>query len=284
MLLWFLALFHILHTITAWGLLLALPLAFQKHTKKWLRASYRERWFVDKRWHSMAIFLAWILLSILTLNYLSVIRPFPIGWDDLGRYINGPRQISLYGQIIPTMSTIQWEYVTALGYLLFGYSSNFSATTATGINWLSGLFAVLAIFTCTRALFGPGTGILAALFYYTLPMVGHFSFADMKTENALLFFGAVGLIAVFEYLSEKAHFRSDLPTEASAQAGGLPAVAPPERKELLPQGQSYGGQPSQSEGWCRRRDSNPHTRRYVLLRHACLPIPPLRHIDHFSSS
>jgi len=42
--------------------------------------------------------------------------------------------------------------------------------------------------------------MLAALFYYALPMVGHFSFADMKTENAILFFGVLGLMSVVLYL------------------------------------------------------------------------------------
>src|SRR5512134_2989012 len=32
------------------------------------------------------------------------------------------------------------------------------------------------------------------------------------------------------------------------------------------------------EGWCRRRDSNPHGFLHTPLKRACLPVPPLRQV------
>ena len=37
------------------------------------------------------------------------------------------------------------------------------------------------------------------------------------------------------------------------------------------------GRRADGEGWCRRRDSNPHGFLHTPLKRACLPIPPLRH-------
>ena len=202
-LLWLLALFHSLKTFPAWVLLLAIPAIFYRDSVHFARVLWKKKWEVKIAFHSSGLLLFWLLISLLALNYLTVIRAFPIGWDALGRYINFPRQMSLYGFIIPGMFNAQWEYLTSLGFILFGYTSAFSATLAQTINWMSGAFAVFAIYVCTRLILGERSGLLAGLFYYSLPMVGHFSFMDMKTENALLFFGTVGVICVFEFLRDR---------------------------------------------------------------------------------
>ena len=197
MVLWVAALFHSLTAIVAWGVLFAIPILGYRYALYWLRHTVKTRWDVELPFHSARLLLLYLLLSLLAFNYLTVIRPFPIGWDDLGRYINLPRQLSVAHQILPSIPAIQWEYLTSLGFLLFGYFSTFGAVLAQQINWMAGVFAVLAVYLGTKILLGSRAGLLAALFYYLLPMTGHYSFADMKTENALFFFGVVGLIAVF---------------------------------------------------------------------------------------
>ena len=202
-LLWVFAFFGILLQLPVWGLLLLIPLLLFRETWYWLKTLSQKTWQVQCSFHALSLFLAWLLISYLMFNFLTVIRPFPIGWDDLGRYINLPRQLSSFGSIIPGLTSMQWEYLTSLGFVLFGYSSTTGSVLAQEINWMAGLFAIFSIFLCTRLILGGRTGILAALFYYTLPMVGHFSFADMKTENALLAFGALGFVAVLLFLSER---------------------------------------------------------------------------------
>jgi len=195
-LLWLLALFSQMKALPAWSLLVAIPLIGYRFGLYWLKTAYFHSWRQQSSLYALSLFLVWLLVSYLMFNFLTVIRPFPIGWDDLGRYINLPRQLSSVGSIIPGMVSMQWEYLTSLGFVLFGYGSTMGSVLAQQINWMAGLFAVLAVFLCTRLLLGARTGILAALFYYTLPMVGHFSFADMKTENALFAFGVLGFVAL----------------------------------------------------------------------------------------
>lgn len=198
--LWLLALFHALNQWVVWGLLIFIPIVGYEPSLKWIRSAAKTKWEVRESFHSIRVLLLWFLISYIAFNFLTVIRPFPIGWDDLGRYINLPRQLSVMNQVLPGISAIQWEYVTSLGFVLFGYFSDFGATLAQQINWLAGLFAVLAVYGFTKMILGPRAGLLAALFYYMLPMVGHFSFADMKTENALFFFGVVGLMCIIHFL------------------------------------------------------------------------------------
>ncbi len=145
----------------------------------------------------LSIILGWLLISYLALNFLNVVRPFPIGWDDLGSYLNRPRLLASYGSFIPSMSFIQWEYLSAMAYTLFGLDSAIGATFAMQTNWLAGALSVFTLFVFGRMFLGARAGFLAAIFFYFLPMTGHFSFADMKIDNASFFLSAASLVAIF---------------------------------------------------------------------------------------
>ncbi len=195
--LWTVAALKIYSPLIVLALLLLLVLALM--LSKDFRASVRlltTRWTVELSWYDVRLLLAWLLLTYLALNFLSVIRPFPIGWDDLGVYLNKPRQLVSYGFLIPQMGSFQWEYLTSLSFLLLGYDNTFAATQAMVINWGAGALAVLSVFAFCR-MFLPRGAWLAAVLYYVLPLVGHFSFADMKIDNAVFAMGAFAFLCMF---------------------------------------------------------------------------------------
>lgn len=201
-LLWLMALIGVYNAYVGWGLMLLLPVLLFKDSLYWLQSSVRRKWTYDAPAYAGALVLGWLLVSYLALNFLNVIRPFPIGWDDLGKYINQPRLLVSYGHFIPQLGAFMWEYVTSLGFLLFGYGDVFQgqvfgATLSMLINWAAGLLAVLSVYAFGRLYLGPQRGLLAALLYYALPMVGHFSFADMKVDNAVFFMGTLAALAAF---------------------------------------------------------------------------------------
>lgn len=193
-LLWILAIAHIIRMPVAWTLAVLVPVIGFRHALYWFRQCVREQ---DETFRYIGVFLCWLLLSYLALNFLTVIRPFPIGWDDLGSYINRPRLMVSYGSFIFSMAPFQWEYLTSLGFLLFGYGSAFGATASMMVNWFAGLLATLLVFVFVRTFLGERHGLLSALLYYTLPLVGHFSFADMKVDNGVFSMGALGTFALF---------------------------------------------------------------------------------------
>jgi len=180
-----------------WGLMLLIPALLWRDVRYWMRSAWDRQFHYDEAWYAAMLPLVWLLLSLLALNFLNVVRPFPIGWDDLGRYLNVPRLLVSYGFFIPQLATFQWEYLTSLGFLLFGYDSTFAATASMMINWSAGLIAVFVVYTFGRLMMGPKHGVLAALLYYVLPMVGHFSFADMKVDNAVFLMGSLAVMALF---------------------------------------------------------------------------------------
>lgn len=218
-LLWAIALAGLYVSTVGWILLLVLPVAGFVHSRHWLETLWSTRWEVDLRPWSLRMVVAWLLVTYLALNFVNVVRPFPIGWDDLGRYLNQPRLLVSYGAFIPTLSTFSWEYVTSIGFLLFGYDSIFGATLSMLINWSAGLLAVLSVILFGRSYMGEGRGVLAALLYYALPMVGHFSFADMKVDNAVFAIGSLSLFAGFVALSPP-----DQDEEHPSEEGGVPAL------------------------------------------------------------
>ncbi len=180
-----------------WGLLLLIPGLLYKDALYWARSAWDRQWQIDDKPYGSMIIVGWLLVSLLALNFLNVVRPFPIGWDDLGRYLNMPRLLVSYGFFIPQLASYQWEYMTSLGFLLFGYDNVFAATASMMINWSAGLIAILTVYVFTRYFLGPKHGLLAALLYYALPVVGHFSFADMKVDNAVFTMGTLALFALF---------------------------------------------------------------------------------------
>ncbi|MFH1443861.1 MAG: hypothetical protein ABIG34_00530 [Candidatus Peregrinibacteria bacterium] len=195
--LWFLAVAHLIVAPAVWIFVLLVPVLAYKDVLYWWRALTQPRETREIRWLSGEVVLMWLLLSYLALNFLTIVRPFPIGWDDLGSYLNRPRLMVSYGYFIFSMAPFQWEYLTSLGFVLFGYNSIFGATTAMAVNWTAGLLAVLAVATFARHFIGRNAGVLSALLYYTLPLVGHFSFADMKIDNAIFTMGTLSMLSIF---------------------------------------------------------------------------------------
>lgn len=198
-LLWLLALLGVYTQAVGWVALCALPFACYRASLEWLRRLRDTQWEVRGEVWGIGVFLGWLLVSYLAFNYLHLIRPFPLGWDDLGSYMNRPRLLVSYGHAIPSIPVFQWEFITSLGFLLYGFGSSMGASVSMLMNWMAGIYAVAAIIVFVRTYLGRG-GVLSALLYYTLPLVGHFSFADMKIDNALFFFIVSGLLALFLFL------------------------------------------------------------------------------------
>lgn len=201
-----------------WGVALLIPALLWRDVLYWLRSAWEREWAYDEPWYAGVLPLAWLLIGLLALNFLNVVRPFPIGWDDLGRYINVPRLLVSYGFFIPQLATFQWEYLTSLGFLLFGYKSVFAATASMMINWSAGLIAVITVYAFGRTMMGPKHGLLAALLYYVLPMVGHFSFADMKIDNAVFLMGSLAVFALFLGIFPATSEQGDAELEEHEQA------------------------------------------------------------------
>ncbi|MBI1813309.1 hypothetical protein HY285_03775 [Candidatus Peregrinibacteria bacterium] len=234
--LWTLAISSLYTANVGWILVIAVPILCYRSAWYWIQKFYWSETQHDVSWYDLSILLLWLIVSYLAINFLTVVRPFPIGWDDLGSYLNRPRLLVSYGSFIFSMSQFQWEYLTSLGFLLFGYTNPFAATASMIINWTEGLLAILSVFLLANTFFGKRKGLLAALLYYSLPLVGHFSFADMKIDNAVFTMGALATFTLFTHLFDAEEPQSFAHAQAQADENvlgqnGLPTVAPRRRGE-----------------------------------------------------
>ena len=198
--LWTVAVLGVFMPAVGWGLIVGIGAIFRRDMVYWIRTIFGWRVEIDlmrrENWPEMVTMF--FLVSVLALNFLTVVRPIPIGWDDTVSYLNRPKMLVEYGKFIAPMSNPGWEYLTALGFLLFGTERG--AGAAMMANWVAGVFAVGAIGVWVRRFSGRGWGVMAALLYYSMPMVGDFSFSDMKIENGVFAVGAISLYAAWLFL------------------------------------------------------------------------------------
>lgn len=227
-LLWLFAILSVYSMPVGWSLAVIVPLVGYRQTLYWFRSFLNTEWSVHQTLKSITVPLVWILFSYLALNFLNIVRPFPIGWDDLGSYVNRPHLLVSYGKFVFSMASFQWEYLTSLGFLLFGFNSWFGATAALAANWAAGVVAILFTYTFARTFLGEYRGVLSALVYYMLPVVGHFSFADMKIDNAVYSMGTLATFLIFLWLfyqRDEEEVREPLPLTWLVLAGFFAGLA-----------------------------------------------------------
>ena len=151
----------------------------------------------------------WIHLKLLSIEFwfffitflfgialINVIRPMPIGWDDLGVYMNFPKIIALSGELLAGSWMYAWQLITSTGFL-FGNN----AAQAFYINQLGGILAVGTIISSLSYMLESRSKkmilslpILFAALYYAMPMTVFQQAKDMKLDPAYLFFSISGLM------------------------------------------------------------------------------------------
>lgn len=65
------------------------------------------------------MFFIFFLISVSLINAL---RPMPIGWDDLGVYMNFPKLMATAGEALKGAGMFSWQIITGTGFL-FSYTA-----------------------------------------------------------------------------------------------------------------------------------------------------------------
>jgi len=159
----------------------------------------RKAW--ELLWNTSLIineFLFIIITFLISVNFLSVFRPFPIGWDDLWAYMNAPKLLSWAGEHIAIGKTYFWELYTGLWFLAG------SQTFAFYLNSFSWVIAVISIYLCINT-FTVSTKqkynfwLLASTIFIMMPMVVFQIAKDMKIDIWLFSLSLVA-VSLFYYL------------------------------------------------------------------------------------
>lgn len=129
-----------------------------------------------------------VVSFLIGVSLVLAIRPMPIGWDDLGVYMNFPRMMALSGSLLQGAGMYTWQLITSTGYLW-----NDIATQAFYVNQLGGILSMIIIISVLSALFEfphkkyfLSLPVILGIVYYFMPMTIFQQAKDMKLDPALM--------------------------------------------------------------------------------------------------
>ncbi|MFK7780632.1 MAG: hypothetical protein QM490_05890, partial [Candidatus Gracilibacteria bacterium] len=148
-------------------------------------------------------FLFIVSTLVLSVSLISIVRPFPIGWDDLGVYMNHPHLMAEAGSIIALGQMYAWQTFTGIGYM-FG-----SPTQAFFLNIVGGFLSFIVLILVVSDLF-KSTGnskiktfinipLLVGTIFISMPMMVFQQAKDMKLDAGLFFISVIVLYLIFKY-------------------------------------------------------------------------------------
>lgn len=150
-----------------------------------------------------AEFAFWMITLLFAVNVINVMRPMPIGWDDLGVYMNFPKLFATNNGLFHGSGLVVWQLFTGIGFLFK------SATQAFFINQIGGVLSVVAIavslthFTkkenSPRFIHIP---MLLAAAFYAMPMVIFQQAKDMKLDPNLMAFSIMAVFGLYVVCAE----------------------------------------------------------------------------------
>ncbi len=132
---------------------------------------------------------AFLIISFLiSVSLINAIRPMPIGWDDLGIYMNFPRIMALTGSALEWAGTFTWQLITGSGFLW-----NQIAATAFYVNQLGGILSMIVLTSILSVVLETrdrkyliSLPLILAGIYYIMPMTIFQQAKDMKLDPALM--------------------------------------------------------------------------------------------------
>lgn len=154
-----------------------------------------------------------IFIFIASASLISIYRPMPIGWDDLGVYMNFPKIIATTGNLLEGAGFYAWQLITGTGFLI-----NQNATQAFFINQIGGILSTIAIISFISLITENKNNnkkiiclpIVLGIVYYVMPMTIFQQAKDMKLDPALMFVSITAIMTIFygirEFLENKEKF------------------------------------------------------------------------------
>jgi len=140
-----------------------------------------------------------VITLLLSVNLISIFRPFPIGWDDLWAYMNYPHLMASDGSVGFLGSMMSWQTFTWIGYMFE------NPTLAFFLNNVWGFVSVIIITLIVTEIFKNhkktfiNLGLLASTLFISMPMIVFQQAKDMKLDAGLFFISITALYMLFEF-------------------------------------------------------------------------------------
>lgn len=152
-------------------------------------------------------FLFIILTFLLSVNLINIVRPMPIGWDDLWVYMNYPQLLANAWEIFPIWWILTWQIFTWIWYM---FKSATQAFFLNNVWWiLSALVIILSLkeFLKSDKKSFINIPLLWATIFTSMPMVIFQQAKDMKLDPWLFFISSIIVYLVISIFLK--YFESD---------------------------------------------------------------------------
>jgi len=157
-------------------------------------------------------FLFLVSTLILSVSLISIVRPFPIWWDDLWVYMNVPHLMAQAGTIMETGWMVTWQTFTWIGYMFGSPTQAFFLNNVWG--FLSFILIVIIISDLLKVNIKDNEinnklwfnksktflniPLLAWTIFIAMPMVIFEQAKDMKLDPGLFFVSIIVLYILFK--------------------------------------------------------------------------------------
>ena len=160
-------------------------------------------------------FLFIVASLIISINFLSIIRPMPIGWDDLWAYMNFPRQMTHSQDVAFLWGMYAWQIFTWIWYMI---SEPVQAFFMNNVWWVLSFIVIILVVSDlikTNKRTFINIPLLLATIFISMPMVIFQQAKDMKLDEWLFFVTLIVIYLVYkvyflEYFSKKQNTLDDV--------------------------------------------------------------------------
>ena len=159
-----------------------------------------------------------ILTYLVSINFINIIRPMPIGWDDLGVYMNFPQIMANSGAILHGAGMTAWQTLTGIGFMFH------SAPQAFFLNQIGGILSIVVLTVAFGSLLKDekksliNLPLLGATMFYAMPMVIFQQAKDMKLDPGLFFVSCISIYGIIHLLLQ---YKKSLESDGTPTGGIL---------------------------------------------------------------
>ena len=155
-----------------------------------------------------------VLTFLIGVNLINIVRPMPIGWDDLGVYMNLPNIIARNGVLLAGNAMTAWQAFTGIGFMFKSTAQAFFLSDLGGILALLTTIFSVSYFTSEKRKYFLNLPLLAGTILFAMPMVVFQQAKDIKVDLGLYFISAIAIFAAIYLGLKYLGYSSDSQSEA----------------------------------------------------------------------
>ncbi len=138
--------------------------------------------------------LLFVFLIFIAANFISALKPFPIGFDGSGLYMNTSSLIAGYQALPQGGQAYNWSLFMSFGELMFG-----STTVGIMVSHFTLFLVIATIYRTARLVMSPSRSWVATLIFFVLPSVVYQTVREEKTDFGLAFITLATFLLLLEY-------------------------------------------------------------------------------------